>query len=205
MSSQCNPLLDELGPRLTHNRSAETRIFSFARTAILRSLTSLSGGANLQVLRTYYVQAVRSVIDYAAPALTNLSHQQWKKLEVAQNNAMRAALGAPMWTRLETLRLETGLPSLQERISQRTATIISKIIISSDPIPVRQAVVVGLGQNNGNSWVARAGKVVNRLHLKSMILGREGDHPHPNYTLRTVGRAYFQNCNRKSPNEKGCL
>lgn len=52
-----------------------------------------------------------------------------------------------MWARLETLRLETDLLSLQERIfEKKIATIISMIIISPDLVPVRRALVIGLAK-----------------------------------------------------------
>ena len=62
--------------------------------------------------------------------LTNLTDNQNETLEVIQNNAMRFMLGAPMWIKLYNLRVESNLPTLENRIIVRNTCIVSKAIQS---------------------------------------------------------------------------
>ena len=78
---------------------------------------SLKGGAGLELQKTYYNACTRSLIDFSAPVLVNLTETQKESLEVFQNNAMRLMLGPPMWTRLCNLRAESDLPTLENRIN----------------------------------------------------------------------------------------
>ena len=82
------------------------------RWAVMKKISSLDGGASYQVLRLFYIQAIRSLIDFSAPALVGLTPLLTQKLEVIQNNAMRTILGAPMWTRICNLQVESHLPPL---------------------------------------------------------------------------------------------
>ena len=88
-------------------------------------MTGTKDGTNQLVLRKFYVAAVRSLIDYAAPVLTTLTNRQAMKLEVAQNNALRHILGAPIWAKMHNLCMETGCPTLATRISSRLCGIAS--------------------------------------------------------------------------------
>ena len=97
-----------------------------ARLSTMKYMTSLKEGASYRVQHAYYLACTRTLIDYAAPTLTNMTQTQKASLEVIQNNAMRLMLGAPMWTRQCNLRAETNLPSLEHRIEQRNISINSK-------------------------------------------------------------------------------
>ena len=95
---------------------------SKTRTNVLRTLTSYPSGADYEVLRLYYTHAIRSLIDYCAPALITLSDTQYQKIEVIQNNAMRTMLGAPRWTKIRNMQVETRLDPLHTRITKLAAT-----------------------------------------------------------------------------------
>ena len=101
-----------------------------ARLNTMKYMTSLKGGASLELQKTYYKACTRSLIDFAAPVLTNLTDNQKETLEVIQNNAMRLMLGAPMWPKLCNLRAESNLPTLENRINVRNTCIVSKAIQS---------------------------------------------------------------------------
>ena len=93
-----------------------------ARLNTMKYVTSLKGGASLELQKTYYKACTRSLIDFAAPVLTNLTDNLKETLEVIQNNAMRLMLGAPMWTKLCNLRAESNLPTLEiESMSETPA------------------------------------------------------------------------------------
>lgn len=122
-----------LGVWITKNQGADKQLRYLQettknRTNVMRAMTSPSLGASYKVLRTYYLQAVRSIIDYAAPVVLTLNPQQQRKLEVIQNNAMRTILGAPKWTKVENLRMETNLPPLIQRARSLTASLLARII-----------------------------------------------------------------------------
>merc|ERR1712035_95892 len=51
-----------------------------ARVNVMRAMTRPSAGATLSVLRVYYVQAVRSLVDYSAPVLVALTRSQQQRL-----------------------------------------------------------------------------------------------------------------------------
>ncbi|XP_050704461.1 uncharacterized protein LOC126989883 [Eriocheir sinensis] len=80
-----------------------------SRTNIMRALARTEGGASGRVLRRFYVQAVRSCVDYGSPCLLTVSTAALEPLEVAQNAALRHILGAPRWTKCVCLRAEALL------------------------------------------------------------------------------------------------
>ena len=53
-----------------------------ARLNAMRYMTSLKGGAGLELQKTYYNACTRSLIDFAAPVLVNLTETQKESLEV---------------------------------------------------------------------------------------------------------------------------
>ena len=71
-----------------HKQVGYLRERTSARLAPMKHITTLSGGANYHVLRSFYVHAIRPIIEYSSPALANLTDTQIRSLEVAQNNAL---------------------------------------------------------------------------------------------------------------------
>ena len=116
-------------PALTfQHQVGHIRARSEARLRILRFLTGYGparAGASPRVLRTFYVMAIRSIIDYSTPCLPGLSATAIKSLEVTQNAALRSILGAPRWTSIVTMREECGLPTIKSRIQARTCSAIA--------------------------------------------------------------------------------
>ena len=99
-----------------------------ARTNVMRAMTRTSAGATFSVLRLFYVQAVRALVDYSAPVLVTLSRSQQKRMEVIQNQAMRTMLGAPRWTASCAMQAETQLVPLATRVQQIVACRVAKIL-----------------------------------------------------------------------------
>ncbi|XP_068206292.1 uncharacterized protein [Palaemon carinicauda] len=102
-----------------------------ARLAAMRYMSKPNDGANEHVQKKYYLACSRALVEYDATTLTSLTDTQKAAVEVIQNNALRLMLGAPIWTRLCNLRMETGLPSLGDRIALRNAGTISKMFLSN--------------------------------------------------------------------------
>ncbi|KAG7164277.1 hypothetical protein Hamer_G003426 [Homarus americanus] len=117
------------------------------RVNMMRAMTRPKVGAGHVVLRTLYIHAIRSLTDYATPALNTLSEGQWAKLEVAQNNAMRAIVKAPMWTKIENLPKETGLTSLQTRAERLTACFATKLITRAREGDIKNGLLRALNLN----------------------------------------------------------
>ncbi|KAG7154147.1 hypothetical protein Hamer_G026277 [Homarus americanus] len=125
-------------------------------------------------------------MDYATPALNTLSEGQWAKLEVAQNNAMRAIVKAPMWTKIENLHMETGLASLQTRAERLTACFATKLITRAREGDIKNGLLRALNLNrvvfNKKTWLLCAADAVNRLKLKDTILSKGPDTMSPDYS-----------------------
>ncbi|KAG0727153.1 hypothetical protein GWK47_035253 [Chionoecetes opilio] len=66
-----------------------------ARLNVMRAMTRLNAGSTFSVLRLYYVQAVRSLVDYCAPVIIALSPVSRSGSRCSRTNAMRTMLGAP--------------------------------------------------------------------------------------------------------------
>ena len=50
------------------------------RLSAMRFMQGIHKGAKYNILKTFYTHAVRSIVDYAAPALINLNDRQAEKL-----------------------------------------------------------------------------------------------------------------------------
>ena len=130
-----------------HKQVEYLRERTSARLAPMKHITSLSGGANYHVLRTFYVHAIRPIIKYSSPALANLTDTQIRSLEVAQNNALRLILGAPMWTRLCNLQMECSIPPLYSRITALNARVIARALSQPRDAPFVNRVKIELRRN----------------------------------------------------------
>ena len=96
------------------------------RINILKSIASITGGVKARILRIYYIQAIRSIIDYAAPVLYTINGKNLTRLEILQNTSMRLILGAPKWTKVKSMCLELNLLSIKDRIDQINCNLLLK-------------------------------------------------------------------------------
>ena len=64
----------------------------------------------------YIISTIRSIIDYAASVLLSLLQKSLQPLEGVQNDAMRTIFGCARTTRIEMMRMELYLLSIQCRI-----------------------------------------------------------------------------------------
>lgn len=89
--------------------------------------------------------------------LVSLADSSRNVLETVQNAALRLKLGAPSWTKLETLRAETGLPPLTVRVEQLAAALVARTITRPTDIPARQCFLSVLPQDHnlfaGRAWL----------------------------------------------------
>ena len=155
-----------------------------ARQRVLRVISSLDGGAHFDVKRLFYMQAMRSLVDYSAPCLPALGGSLVAKLEVAQNHALRLILGAPMWTRVANLQQETGLPPVSVRIHQRTAAAVFKMTRVNRDLPCLGNVLHQMQLHPEarvrKSWARHAAEVVHSFGISDHFQ-HEWDRPNPLY------------------------
>ncbi|KAG0716376.1 putative RNA-directed DNA polymerase from transposon BS [Chionoecetes opilio] len=157
-----------------------------ARLNVMRAMTRLNAGATFSVLRLYYVQAVRSLVDYCAPVLIALSPSQQERLEVLQNNAMRTMLGAPRWSSACVMQSETRLVPLATRLqcimACRVARVFCRDVEGVAQRRLRLAMTQGIECLRGNTWLINTSPATHSL-IHAGITGpwREVDVPAPTY------------------------
>ena len=127
-----------------------------ARNRILKALSWRGMGASGKVILSAYKALVRALIDYASLALLNITSTDAKSLKTVQNKALRTALGAPRWTKVENLRAEAQLPSLTQRITSVTANFLIKTSIKGHPDQLYTLLHNHRGQCGQGRWLTRA-------------------------------------------------
>ncbi|XP_050707122.1 uncharacterized protein LOC126992427 [Eriocheir sinensis] len=164
--------------RLTFSKEAEyLKSRMKCRLTVMRRMTTTRAGATHRVLKLYYVQAVRTLADYAAVAMVSLSDSVATSLERCQNDALRHILGAPRWTKLEALRAEAELPPLMLRIEQVAAAWAAKTVVRLSDTPARRRLLTSLAQDarlfTDRTW-ARGIARATRLSLPDVDLAGRG-------------------------------
>jgi ribonuclease HI len=102
------------------------------RINLMKSLTTINKGASAKVLKTYYLTAIRSLIDYSAPVLSNITINNSTILQKIQNSAMRIILGAPLWTSVFNMQTELHILPIKDRIMEINGNIIIKNMFNSE-------------------------------------------------------------------------
>ncbi|KAK8372172.1 hypothetical protein O3P69_011867 [Scylla paramamosain] len=176
-----------MDPHLTFkSHVAATAGKAKARLNIMRAITGLKRGANYQVLRTYYIQAVRSVIEYGAPCLSTASTTAITSLEMLQNQALRLMVGAPKWTRICTLQVETNIPPLATRLKAVSTAHLGKLLrqetTSEKTESIRQALVQDRDLFTKKTWASTAADSIKTLHVQHFFTQFKADTPHEDYT-----------------------
>ncbi|XP_068218943.1 uncharacterized protein [Palaemon carinicauda] len=151
----------------------------------MKRICTLNKGATSHLLRLFYVQAVRSQVEYASPVLTSVPAVSLTSLEVIQNNAMRLITGSPMWTRLHLLRQETNLLSLADRIKMRMCCVIVKTIKvnRTSPLKTRLNRFINLHENLDppNNYIGSLVKLIRDVNIQQTINNVKHDKFHPSY------------------------
>ena len=94
---------------------------------VLKALSSTKEGQDKETLLATYKAIGRSLIDYAAPVWsTNASLTSFKKLQTAQNAALRIALGVPKMAHEDHLHTETKILKVQEHTEMLAAQYLAK-------------------------------------------------------------------------------
>ena len=149
-------------------------------------------GTSVAVLRAMYVAYIRSVIDYAAPALVCLSKSKLPKLEAIQNEAMRIVLGCPVTARVSNMRIELGLVSVAERIREINTVIgIKALRDDRDSLPKTELLnAIGLEQIAGNGRTAVTAKDIQHYDVVDFgLLTNTFGQPLPPWECMSINMA----------------
>ncbi|XP_068221037.1 uncharacterized protein [Palaemon carinicauda] len=169
-----------------HNQVKLLRQKVNTRFSAMKRITSLAKGASYHLLKRFYLQAVLSLVEYAAPVLTSIPAILLSSLEVIQNNAMRLITGAPMWTRLHLLRQETNLLSLADRINIRIVCIITKTLKTNRHSPLKTKIKTLLNLHEDreppNHYIGSLIKITRNLNIQKTISDIKHDRFNHHYT-----------------------
>lgn len=135
--STCKYLGVNIGFRKKGTTIKHIREKCLAYLSPLRMLANKTYGVGVSNLLMFYKSVIRSIIDYAAPALFAFSDSQLRPLETVQNEAMRIILGCPKTAKIEIMRKELNLPGIAVRIREITCRTIARMITTST-LPLSQ-------------------------------------------------------------------
>ena len=156
------------------------------RLSAMRCLTGKVQGASHRVLRMFYIQAIRPIVDYAASVLFYISKSLQLQLETIQNSAARIILGAPTWARASNLCREANLMPLYLRVRLMAANSISRLVQSPSNTVLQDRIVKNQKYTNHEivrprSWTAHAGALLEEFGLKTPLLEKGMDSYHPDF------------------------
>ena len=141
----------------------------------LKAMAWNGSGASISILRMMYIAYIRSVIDYAAPALVCLGKNRLKKLESIQNEAMRIIIGCPRTVKILNLRNELNLPSLSDRIHEINTVSAYKLIKGNpDSLPAKELLsTLTNGPTSQKNWQNLTANRIMKYGLEDEFLHRD--------------------------------
>lgn len=163
------------------------------RLKTLKAMTNPKTGASMDIIRLFYMQAIRTHIDYAAPFLVALADTKWRLLEPIQNKAMRIMTGSPPWTPGSSLLIETGLVPLKSRIQERTACVAANTLQRGGNSQVKKLIIRNMPCNHPTTrrkkWEHEFTRTMKMTINNEIMTARTQDHPDPNHQLRPPWKA----------------
>jgi len=152
------------------------------RLRIMRAMTGLHEGATYPVLRMFYIQAIRSVIEYGAPCLATTTTASIQVLEKLQNHALRIIVGAPRWTRVCAMQIETNIPPLQARLHATHGAHLAKMFRRDGNATTQERLRQALSHDTSvfrrKTWAAKVAEGIKSLHSKQLFLQLKPDPAH---------------------------
>ena len=172
-----------LDPQLKFNKQlVNLKERMTARINVMRAMTNPTAGASSNVLRTFYVHAVRPLVDYSAPVLADVTKPQRQNLEVVQNKALRTITGAPGWTKVETMMAETGVIPLDLRVKQLIAGKVAGVLRKSHTSIIRARLGNFVSYLAKSQWVREVANIFTSLVPHWPRLAASADSHDPGYT-----------------------
>jgi len=137
-----------------------TRVISKSRKGLNAVKTMARANMPQRILAILFQTLVLSVIDYGFGLLT-LSKTQLNRLEVIQNEGMRAILGCTRDTSAAAMRHLLGFPSMKER--HQLAQVRAFLRVSADPLhPLHHKVgrQTKSRLKRGTDWMSQAAQLI---------------------------------------------
>ena len=124
--------LDTMFSFSTHCEYVANRISS--RTNVLKALAGTTWGQQKETLLMTYKALGRSIANYAAPVWsTNASASSIKKIQTAQNEALRVATGAHKMSPIDHLHAETEILKVEDHSELLSKQYLAKCLDISHP------------------------------------------------------------------------
>ena len=98
-----------------HTRKMLTR--AYKRLNLLRSISALSKKPNPANLLTIYNSTIRSIFEYASLCVINAAETHLEKLQLVQNQALRAVLRMPAYIAISDLHNSSGIPYIKDHLT----------------------------------------------------------------------------------------
>ena len=139
-----------------------TRVVSRARKGLTAIKTMVRAKMCQRILAILFQTLVLSVVEYGFGLLT-LSKSQLQRLEVIQNEGMRAILGCTRDTSAEAMRHLLGFPTMDER--HKLAQVQAFLRVSADetnPLHAKVGRQVVSRLKRGTEWMNQATNTINK-------------------------------------------
>lgn len=113
-----------------HLKQIESKVTP--RISLLRYLSRSSGEPNEMTMMNLYHSIVRTVMVYGFPLLLTAGDRVWKRMQILQNMAIRAALNLPKYTSTRYLHMITREPKLKDFAKKQMEKALNKAINDND-------------------------------------------------------------------------
>ena len=128
-------------PSLTWKKHIEETVKNCnKRLDIMKASTATYWGADRKTLLIIYKSFIRSKIDYGSVAFGSACNTILNKLEVVQNTALRISVGALKSTPIVSLRCETQVCSIKDRIDFNVRKFFNKAHYLQPDNPVKNII-----------------------------------------------------------------
>jgi hypothetical protein len=96
----------------SHIHHIETKVAP--RISLLRFLSKLNPNSNDMIMINLFKSLVRSIITYGSSVILTADEKIWKRLQIIQNKALRAALGLPAYTSTEYIHNTSNISKIKK-------------------------------------------------------------------------------------------
>lgn len=103
-----------------------------SRTSLLRFLSNSRNDTNPIIMANLFKSLVRSKIVYGSAAFATAKEDIWKKLQIIQNQALRAALNLPKYASTEYLHKTTKIEKIKNYVKQCLEITIMRALDNND-------------------------------------------------------------------------
>ena len=83
------------------------------RIGLLRYISRTAYKPNNKTMINIFKSIVRTIIIYSFPVLLTADQNVWKRMQIMQNKALRAALGLPIYTSVGYIHMISNIPKIK--------------------------------------------------------------------------------------------